>query len=767
MSNDWRPSPRFLRHAGRYGSRLAGIGLAFELIIAAPAMAAAPAAPPTKPVDAAAATGDQAQAAEPATSTGDIIVTAQRREERMQSIPSAISAVSAATLEQANIKTATDIGKLVPGTLIQETVGTATVFVRGVGSNQLGYGNSASNAIYIDGVYQTRVSPVMLRLNSVERVEVLKGPQGTLFGRNSESGLIQIVTRTPSPGAAPRIEANFGYGSYNTVDTDIYMSGGLGDKAAFDISLLYHNQQDGYGYNSFIHDSVFKGHAFAVRSKLVVEPAAGTRFVLTGYYSKSKDDLGLFGYYRGNGAPPHAYPLGTTNLNPPAGFFDRLNQVPEYLDSDYYGGSLRASQELGFADLVSITSLARIKEHAVDDADYSPTNFLFDENYAYDRTFTQELQLVSKSGAAVSWVVGGYYLNQDFGYSNHILSGDGVIPIPGATILAPAGGNTKSYAVYGQVTFPIVEHVSLTLGGRYSIDDQSGFGVVNINIPGVGVINAQPYGTASTTSKKPLWKATLEYKFNSDALIYLTNSRGSKAGAYNLVTFDPVPVKPETLDAYEFGFKTQFFERRLRLNGAVFYYDIKDPQVFQTTLIGTNRLVNAGSARVKGAELEFEGAVTPDFTVRGAVTYLDAKYRHYTDAPFYFPNPAPPYGYLAAVPGDASGNRLSRAPSFSGHIGAMYRIRTGAGDVNLSADYTYTGKFYWDADNFVSQPAYGLLDARISYTIRDTGVKVSVWGTNLTNTHYYVAENQFSSGMGSEGFPGAPRQYGVTVGVKF
>jgi len=761
MHNQKGFSPSVRRLAGRHDVQLAGLGLAFELVLAAPAMAAEVAAAPD-------ATAGQPPAASQPTIVGDLIVTAQRREERMQSIPAAISAVTAATLAQSNITSAKDIGKVVPGTLIQETVGTATVFVRGVGSNQLGYGNSPSDAIYIDGVYQTRVSPVMLLLNSVDRVEVLKGPQGTLFGRNSESGLIQIITRAPTVGASPHMEAEVGYANYSTINGNLYLSSGLGDKVAADISLLYQNQQDGFGHNSFLNDSTYKGHDFAARTKWVFQPSDHTKFILNAYYNHSQDDRSLFGYYFGNGAPPRLNPIGSLNLSPPTGFFDRTNGAPEYLNSTYYGGSLRATQELPFADLVSISAIGRIKEHNVDDADFNPIDFLHDENQAYDRTFTQELQLVSKASSPVEWVGGLFYMDEDYGYSSQILTGASVIPIPGAAVLGPAGGNTKSYAVYGQATFPIVDKLFLTLGGRYSVDDQSAFGEVDIDIPGVGVIPVQPFGRSSTRSKQPLWKETLEYKFDADKLIYFTNSRGAKAGAYNLVTFDPVPIKPETLDAYEVGFKTQFYDRRLRMNGALFYYDIQNPQVFQTNSLGTPVLVNAGAARVKGAEFEAEGAVTPDLTLRAAITYLDATYTRYDNAPFYAANPDLTVGgYLPSVPGNAAGNQLSRAPHVTAQVGGLYRLHTSWGEFDLSSDYSYTSKFYWDADNGVRQPAYGVWDARISYLFRDSGVRLTVWGANLNNARYYVAENQFGNAMGSEGFPAPPRQFGVTLGVKF
>jgi iron complex outermembrane recepter protein len=765
MSKNRMPSSRF-RPAGRRRVGLAGaaLALALELIISAPAVLADPASPPPQSLDAQAG---QTQTGEPVAGLSEIIVTAQRREEPMQSIPASITAVTAVTLEQADITSAADIGKLVPATMIQETVGTATVFIRGIGSNQLSFGDSPSNAIYIDGVYQTRVSPVMLQLNSVDRIEVLEGPQGTLFGRNSESGLVQIVTRTPEVGSSPHVEADVGYANYRTVDTNLYVSSGLGSNVAGDLAVLYKKQQDGFGYNSFLQTDVDRRRDFAARSKWVFEPTDGTKFIATGYYAQSAGDDSLFGYYSGGGAPPRAYPLGSDNLNPPSNPYDRLSGEPEYINSTYFGGSLRASQELPFADLVSLSSIARIHEDTVDDADFSPVNFLLDQNMAYDHVFTQELQLLSKSQSAIQWVTGLYYLDESYGYSSQNLSGDSVLPIPGAAVLGPAGGVTSSYALYGQTTFPIMDRLSLTLGGRYSIDHLRGFGLVDADIPGAGIINVQPFSVGEQTSKKPLWKETLEYKIEDDVLVYLTNSRGTKAGAFNLVTFDPTPIQPETLDDYEAGFKSEFFNRRLRVNGALFYYDVKNPQVFETSALGTPVLQNAGSARVKGAELKVEGAVTSDLTLRGAVTGLDATYTDYTNAPFYYPNLNPPYGNLPAVPGDATGNRLSRAPKISGNVGAQYRIRTTLGEFDLSTDYSYTGTYYWDPDNFVKQPAYGVLDARISYRMGDTGLRVSVWGTNLTNKLYYLAENQFANIMGSEGFPAPPRQYGVTVGFKY
>lgn len=699
-----------------------------------------------------------------AATDGDIIVTAQRRAERAQSIPMSISTATAAVLEQANIKSAMDVSKLVPGVRFAETSGAVLLYIRGIGSNQVLVGNEGSNALYIDGVFYSRVTPITMRLNSVERIEVLKGPQGTLFGRNSTGGLIQIVTREPKPGLDPEMQFSVGLSNYKTVDTTAYMSASLGSKVAADLSLIYSKQNEGAGKNLVTGAEVFKTYDYAARSKVVFTPTENTKFVVTGYYDRSRSDTSINGYQFPYGAVRTGFPDGSGLLPLPENRFDVFRTAPAYTITRNYGGNLRIEQELGFATLVNITAFNNLASLSAGDIDLTPINLgaNFNPN-VYERRYINETQLFSNPGSAIKWTVGAFYMRQYYGYNPANLIGTQF----GGQLVVTGKGLTKSYAGYAQATIPITDTLDFTVGGRYSQDDLKAQGKTERKLANGTIVPVVPLRFSSRSFGKFIWKLNLNYHPSNDLLVYATQSRGSKTGQYSLVTFDPNPVTPETLDNYELGFKSQLFDRRLRLNGALFYYKVKDLQVQRTDPV--TRLLafqNAGAARGKGAEIEANLDITPDFSINGAATYLDVKYTDFPNAPFFTANPNPPFGHLVPISGSAAGNRLARAPRFSGNAGFRYSIPTTSGNIVLSANYSYSGAFFYNPDNRLRQPAFGLLDAKISYEFAESA-KVSVWGTNITDKPWFMNISQQTGSPGAVGSWGAPRRYGVTLDYKF
>lgn len=696
----------------------------------------------------------------------EIVVTAQRREERSQNVPIAVSAVSAEQLANANVDSALEIGKIVSGVVIQQTTGTVTTFIRGLGNNQLTVGNEASNSLYIDGVYFSRMSPVLLRLDDVDRVEILKGPQGTLFGRNAEGGLINIITSSPKPGQDSELNTEIGYGNYQTFDASLYGATSLGSRAAMSLGMVYTNQNEGWGRNLFNGAPTDTETDYLARAKFVVELSETSKLTIEADDNKSNSSIGLLNDFVGSNPAPAGYGNGSGRLPSLPTRYDKDSNLDDLADTEGYGGYVRLEQELSFADFVATAAAHNEKIAYHNDIDKSPLNyFQFQEDGVKDNQYSAETQLLSKKDTGFSWTTGAFFLKQDFGFPIPAkIYGDSFGP--GVTVLVGDSGKTTSYALYGQTSFDILPRLRATLGGRYNRDEVIGRGLTNLDIAGVGFIPGAPM-TNEAVYDKFTWRAALDYKITDDVLVYGSVSTGTKAGVFNLVTFNPTPVQPEELKAYELGVKSEFLDRRLRVNAAAFFYDYKDLQVQTQQPSGVTNLSNAKAAHIKGLEIESELVPVSNLTLRASVTYLDAKYTDYTNAPFYQPNPNPPYGLFPSTIGDATGNRLSRAPEVSGTAGAEYRMPVQSDEMAFGLNYSYTGAFFWNPDNLVRQASYGLLDANVGYTFTAHRMTVQLWGSNLTNAVYNLTENEFGGPIGTSSGPGAPRTYGIRAKYKF
>jgi iron complex outermembrane receptor protein len=716
----------------------------------------------------------------------EVVVTAERREEISQRIPVSVSAVPAAAIERANITNAIDIGKLVPAALFQENNGTVTTFIRGIGNSQTPVGNEASNALYIDGVYYGRITPIAMELDDVERVEILKGPQGTLFGRNSESGLIQIITNTPDPNAGFAGKLSAGYGNFDTYDSKVYLSDSIASGVAASFAGVYHDQETGWGRDILNGDDRLKSRDYAARSKVEIVPATGTEITISGDYSYSNGDIGTFQIYRKGGTPADpkgqaGYPPGSPDfgqLLPLFGFYDDYTNTPNFSETKDYGVSIRASQELPFATLVDTAAYRNDSQLLSNDTDEGPTFYAGDYLQSFSRQISNELQLLSPADSVVEWTAGFFYYNQHFGYSpNTEIDGSYIGLGPYGYLLVPASGRNESYALYGQAAYHITPQLRLTLGVRGTEDLYSAGGAENLYIGdhvtpqgtsgGGSLLEAINLGSAHKTVDELSWKGALDYQWTDDIMTYASVSRGFKGGIYNILTFNPNFVKPEVLTAYELGAKTEFFDNRLRVNAAGFYYDQRDPQVFVVPRPGTDELINAQSATVKGVEAEADAVVTEHLNAHINATFLNSEYTSFNNAAFYPYNPAPPYGFLPPTKFDATGNPLARAPDFSGNIGFDYTIPVSAGEFAIAANYEYIGKFYWDPDLQDVGGNYGLVDAQVSFAFADSGMKLTVWGSNLGSSHYYTSEFEQGGPAGAGGAVGAPRTYGVRLDYKF
>jgi iron complex outermembrane receptor protein len=701
----------------------------------------------------------------------ELVVTAQKREENVQKIPVAVTAVTGRALEQRGITDVSAFAQVTSGLQLgQGTSGVVLPFLRGVGTNASNLGRESSVAIYADGVYFTRLPAGFFSLANVERVEVLKGPQGTLFGRNSSAGVIQIITKDPSH--TPLLKANISYSSYNTVEGTAYGTAGLSDTVALSLSVAARKQGDGYGVNIPTGHRANYTDNVVLHSKLLFEPSDETRVTLGGYYTQTK--VGQQGNtYPGTVAgyltPPFA-PL------PPIGFYDQRGDVDSVVKSHAWGASLKVEQDLGFAQFTSITAYTREVESVYDDGDYNPrADFLF-VAHGYVNQFTQELQLSAPKESAVQWIMGLYYYNAFTRYDKAELTSPsgGLAAIYGPGLNAFAHTRSKSIAPFAQATYEILPHLRLTGGLRYTVDDTGADGRVDLNLsPPLTVIAPGP---ADFKTRKFTFKAAADYQFTDMVMGYASFSRGYKSGGFNLVVYDPRPARPEVLDAYEIGLKSDLLDRRLRLNASVFQYNIDSPQVqlqSGTTVVTSN----AGSSRVKGAEIEVQAAVAHDFNLRFSATYLDSKYLSYgtldalgnviNGAPSAPQNPVSPYGTISPLRSIiANGNDTPQAPRLTVNAGLDYAVDTSMGRVFFAVDYYYNDGFYWEPDNFLRQKSYGLLNGRVKLQPTEH-LAVSLWGKNLTDEHYV---SQAVSQEGPAGYPylaAPPRTYGVSLDWQF
>jgi iron complex outermembrane receptor protein len=706
--------------------------------------------------------GASAPSADTSGQLEDIVVTAQKREENLQKVPVSIAAFSGDALGSRGAKSIADLTLITPGLQIGSQNGSVQPYLRGIGNMGAAIGNESSVAVYIDGVYYTSVPSGAFALGNVSRVEVLKGPQGTLFGRNASGGVIQLITRDPSH--TPALKGDVSYGNYNTINGNLYATAGLSDTVAIDLSLSGNKQNDGWGRN--LVTGWRNGYAdyYSARSKLLFTPSDTTRITLTGGYSYSKPSFQgstFLGTTQGTFTPPFVQTTGV-------GFFDRNDDLDSFTSFKQWMASLKAEQEFSFVRLTSISAYINNKIYGQTDGDWSPRPDFALVLPAKTNQFTQEFQLSSLPGSDLKWVFGLYYYHSLQAYTGAQFRG---------TIFGPgydAYGKqiADSYAAYGQASYEIVPKLTLTGGLRHTQDKAKGSG----GFAGPG----DPLTTAATTTdtaktKKVTFRGGADYQATEDVLLYASVSRGFKSLAYNILPFDG-HNEPEVLDAYEAGLKSDLFDNRVRFNLSAFYYQLKKPQV-QLLATAAVILSNADSARIKGIDFDITALAIKGLTLRVSGTYLDATYKVYGQldsagnctircAPANPPAPPPGYGTLPPVGIVAGGNTIPRSPKFSATVGFDYVADVGQGKITMTGDYSYNSGYFFEPDNFLHQGKFGLFGGQIKYS-PDERYYVAIWGKNLSDKRYvqYAGAQNGPSGYPFSG--GAPRTYGVTAGFDF
>jgi outer membrane receptor protein involved in Fe transport len=690
---------------------------------------------------------------------GEVVVTAQRRPQAAQEVPMSLTAAAGKTLELLQATDMASLGKVAPSLVMMRTGAFTQPFLRGVGKRStLGVENSV--ATYVDGVYLASSISALLDLRGIERVEVLNGPQGTLFGRNTTGGVIQVVTRDPS--ARPAAEAEFSLGSYAYARGDAYLSGGGGRLSGnLAVSLSRH---DGYGVNLFTgrHDEGRVDHSLVARGKSIWRPAEAMKVTLAADYQDSDH------YFAQR--PVEGYPaIGAPRVT---GFRDGDQDASNHMRFRYGGASVRADADLGGLSLMSLTAARRMRARYGADLDLGPQP-LFSATVAADQDqFSQEFQLQSNPAAAIQWLGGLYYIRLDERYdpTNFQLGG---------SYAAQRGGRIEqhlfdqglvsSYAAYGQATFPLGDRTRLTAGVRYTIEERS----VRANgeqiydtppflrpIAGLPLTAQAPFRN-SETFREPTWRVSLDRELSDTVMGYLSASRGFQSGGWNLQTPQSPPFAPEHLNAYEGGVKYASGSGRVSADAGVFYYDYADIQLSAFTPLGS-MTVNAASADLYGLDLQLRArpAYGTDLVLGAQV--LDARFNRFSNATCTNFSPGAAVSY-APVSCDATGNRLPFAPRLKFNLGASQEMSLGRrGTVVLSGNIAHSGGYFSEVDNIVRQRAYTTLDASAEWRPGKNAPSVRVWALNLADSRYYDSLTTFPT-AGVFQRPAPPRRFGVSI----
>ena len=698
----------------------------------------------------------------------DIIVTAQKRSENLQDVPVAVSAVTGKTLENKRILDLVDLSNATPGLQIKSDDNGANprIFIRGVGVNDFNPATASAVGIYADGVYVGSPLAQRFAFFDLQQAEVLRGPQGTLYGRNTTGGAVNVTSRKPGND----VEADFlaEYGRFNSVN----LQGGVSlplvkDLLSVRVAGLY-QRDDGYSVNRLTGNRGNNADRWAVRGSVHFTPSSAITDDLAVTAGKSRGGS-IWAYNRTlfpaspdvagpDGLCAPAY-YGTANCTNVLGY---ANASKNLYEGDYsFEGKDKVNLftvantltiNLGSADIVSVTGYQHAKRNDQEETDANPLPVITASYIARQNTFSQELRLQSSGKPALRYVFGLYYAHDDL-TNNSAYDVLAILPAdPAAGIgrfVWPLAQKTDSYAAFGQLDYDLTSRLTATVGLRYSADHKDFHYFSGETNTGTSFFTFDGSKTFDSVSGK----FGLQYRFTPDVNAYASYSRGTKSGGFfsgqtgNIA--DIGPYKDETVNAYEAGLKTELLRHTLRANLAAFYYDYQNLQVYTTVIDGfiTRQLfTNASAARMYGGELELEATPARGLTISMNAAYLNATYRNFVSAG-----------------ADYSGNTLPSAPKISVQTAADYTQPVSFGAIVANVSASYRSKVFFDTANTprLSDQARVYVDGRLGVQLVRNKLEIGIWGKNI------FGETNISdiTPIASLGFDvvsvGPPRTYGL------
>ncbi len=686
----------------------------------------------------------------------EIVVTATKTGERaLQDVPAAITAFAPEQLQDRGIENLADLPGAAPNLNIGRFSNRVALTIRGIGSSNIFIGADPSSTVHIDGVYIARTNMVLTDFVDLERVEILRGPQGTLYGRNAVGGTINIVTSKPEEEL--RLAGSLEYGSFDRVRATASVSGPvIEDTLAMSIAGLF-STRDGYVENLSVERPDLSDEDIrAIRGALRYTPTDRFTFDLA-LDATRQGDLGPA--YKPTGRDVLGNPSNPAFTPMPIDDFHTVNIDEETINIiNNYG--LTATIGYDFTDEITLTSITGARgmdQRWLIDGDYSELLEWRQSFWDSQHQISQEVQLNGDTGR-FNWVAGVYYFHEKNDFN---LTFDAFGLAPGLAINVDSDLVTNAYAVFAQTDIRITDQLNATIGGRYSHEkktfDTRGFVVLRdtlAEIPVPGFTYQRDGDTESWGAFTP--KFGLDYGFTDDALAYFSATRGFKSGGYNITGTEPA-YDPEFIWAYEIGLKSTLADDRLQVNAAAFYYDYSDLQVQAFTPDGLLDITNAADSTIWGLELEVTALPTDNFQITVTGAYLDATYDSYTTARASAPD----------VALDLSGNRLNFSPEWQFSVFGEYRVPLAAGfEGRLQADFRWQDQTFFSAfnDPGFGEDSYGLLNAQAAVTSPGGTWELAVFARNLTDKEYTTGAYDFSASVSE--FITEPRTFGVRLSYR-
>ena len=725
-----RKSAPALGKKGDYIMSTTAAGGVRQKLLISTALAAAVLAAPSV------AAAAEAAEAPTVTTVEDVIVTAQKREERLIDVPIAISSVSQQQLKNQTLVTLSDLGARLPNVLATNSSLFPNFSIRGVSSQSGGSpGFAPAVGVYVDEVFQGRDRAFNIPFDGVERIEVLRGPQGTLYGKNTIGGTINVITQKPTNDF--KGEAAVLYGNLNFDQETLTVSGPIIPDKVLALVSAIHKSRDGYIHNRFNNTDINGYDGEGARARVLVLPVEGLTLDFSGdyYHQDGAEALQTVTY-----VPLPFPPFNAQPAPDPAHRTVDLN-APIAGERKVWGGAARADYDLPGMRLTALLGYREYTSHFQDDSDGLGLDEFTVGRAENGVISSQELRLTSETQGPLSWIVGAYFYQEKVNSLYNIQLGSqfpsllfGLPPLPAGfseQALQSAVIHETSWAGFGSFTYDLTPVLRLEGGVRYTHEDKDLYysqthpKVVNGLIFGF----ALPIPPRTDDLSEGVWTGdvSLSYKFSPEMVGYAKYSRGYKAGGFQADVISPPPntpptsfaFDPEYVNNYEAGLKGRWLDGRLSVNSAIFYMDYTNKQERVNT--GISFLIsNAGQARVKGAEVEVVALPIEGLTLTGSVGLLDAKYTSFKNA-----------GGLGV---DFDGNRLTGAPRFQGTVAAQYEWPL-AGSLNgvVRAEAIHLDYIYTDTANSrdLRQRVNTQLNARVGIETDKWGLYL--WGKNLTD----------------------------------
>ena len=734
----------------------------------------------------------------PASGVENVVVTAQKRRQKIQDVPISITVLDQKTLRRLDVRSSDELAQYVPSVQIGMPSGRGNqplISIRGIGLNDTNTNNAGPNGVYVDEVYQASPAGQTFQTFDLSRVEVLKGPQGTLYGRNTTGGAINYVTNKPTDQFSASEDVQ--YGSFNTASALTTINGqlapGIDGRAA-----VFYNYSDGFFKDLTDHKTTNGSNDVAYRGQLLVQTIPDLDLLLNfhgGNVNHRPDEYkqvgvlnGLFGSACGNAQILAGQCTDLYGYKAPRGFYSGFYNRDQRLYINAIGGSARADYHLGNITLTSLTALEMSHKEHPEDSDAEPHDLL-QINYGVRSTdITQEFRAAG-GGTDYHWLAGLYYLSEHLNQDQSIdllYDIDKLLNAPGlgnglAERARTVNGQfTESVATYGQGDYEIFPNARITLGGRLTYEHKAfdGLSLAAFETNGAFPPQTPLYSLSENLSDRAAsWRAAFDYKIVPNVLTYVSASTGFKSGGFNggfLANDVPEalsqlrPIQPEYITAVEAGLKSDFLNQRVRFNAAIFDYTYHDLQIYNLIqsplssgglVLPLTVLTNAPKAFIRGAEFEFDAAPIEHLTTSISLSFLNARLGQFVQGA----------GTPAAQ--NFTGNQLPNAPKFNAIFGADYALPLARGDVlELSASASYRAHQFFESNNnpLVAQNGYWLLDARLSYTSPNKKWELAALGKNLTDQQYLNFSNDLTSGLGFlEEIVGPPRYFGGEVVYRY